>query len=318
MKIILLSIGACLLAAESSLAFSPRVQFILFIAGILFIGIPHGAADLLVATKNSTDTQSFSPAKFHLKYLVQLATFAMLFWVFPVDANFVFLILAACHFGETDLAAFDNTSLAGKCLMIIYGILILAVILLPHFETLEPLFALFKSGRDSGDLIQFVDRYRYELLSLIGALFLISLGWYIRVYSFNFKQLSVFLAEYLTLLIILFFLPMILGFTFYFVLWHSLFSLRNIIRYLRGSGSVSLRSIVRQITVYSLISFAGFLIFGCTGILFLSTDSIIAYVFLALAVLTAPHVQVMHKMYKRIKTQRFSGQHVHLSKPLLS
>lgn len=318
MKIILLSIGACLLAVETSFTFSPGVQFVLFIAGILFLGIPHGAADLLVATKNSTDTQSFSPAKFHLKYLVQLGTFALLFWLFPVAANFVFMILAAYHFGETDLVDFDSTSIAGKCLIILYGILILAVILLPHFETLKPIFALFESGRNNGNLIQFVDTHRYELLSLIGVMFLTSLGCYGRIYSFNYKLLAVFLAEYLTLLVILFFLPMILGFTFYFVLWHSLFSLRNIIRYLRNGCAISLHSIVKQIAVYSLISFAGFLIFGCTGLLFLSNDSIIAYVFLALAVLTAPHMQVMHKMYKRIKTQRFSGQHVHLSKPLLS
>ncbi len=103
------------------------------------------------------------------------------------------------------------------------------------------------------------------------------------------------------MLFILYHLPMILGFTFYFVMWHSVFSLKNIFRYLSKDGLISAKAIARQIGFYSIVSFAGFILFGGTGFLFLGNNELIAYVFLFLAVLTAPHMQVMHHMYKNIK-----------------
>ena len=73
---------------------------------------------------------------------------------------------------------------------------------------------------------------------------------------------------------------MILGFTFYFVLWHSLFSLKNIFKYLGKDGMVSQSLIAKQISFYSLISFVGFIAFAFAGVLILNYNSLLAYVFL--------------------------------------
>jgi hypothetical protein len=41
--------------------------------------------------------------------------------------------------------------------------------------------------------------------------------------------------------------------------------------------------------------------FGLTGFMFTSTNAMVVYVFLALAVLTAPHMHIMHNMYVDIR-----------------
>ena len=302
MRIILLTIGIALLLLQQFVnPFSTQLQFILFISGIILLGIPHGAADMLVATENAPDKKSFSAKSFHLNYVARLAAFALLFWLFPVATNLLFIGIAAFHFGETDLIRFNSTKLSGKFFVVSYGILILFVIILPHFETLKPLCALFTSGKKNEVFIAFIYENRYIILMVSAAIFLAISIWYTLTNAIKFNELSKFFAEYATLLFVLYHLPMILGFTFYFVLWHSVFSLKNIFRYLSKDGLISSVAIAKQISFYSLLSFVGFIIFGSTGFLFLGNNELIAYVFLFLAVLTAPHMQVMHNMYKNIK-----------------
>ena len=302
MRIILLIAGISLLFLQYFIhPFSPQLQFILFISGIVLLGIPHGAADMLVANENAPDKKAFSEKNFHINYVARLAVFALLFWLFPVATNLLFIGIAAFHFGETDLIRFNSSTLSGKFFVTSYGILILFVIILPHFETLQPLCALFKSGKQNQLFIAFINNYRYHILIFSAAIFALISVWYVLTNAAEFNELGKFFVEFTTLLFVLYHLPMILGFTFYFVLWHSVFSLKNIFLYLSKDGLIAPLAIAKQIGFYSIISFCGFIIFGSTGFLFLGNNELIAYVFLFLAVLTAPHMQVMHNMYKNIK-----------------
>ncbi|MCY7290572.1 MAG: hypothetical protein LH615_00155, partial [Ferruginibacter sp.] len=209
MRIILLIIGISLLLLEHFIhPFSAEVQFILFIAGIVLLGIPHGAADMLVATENAADKKSFSAKSFHINYVARLAVFALLFWLFPVATNLLFIGIAAFHFGETDLVLFSTTSMSGKFFVTSYGILILFVIILPHFETLKPLCALFTSGKKNEPFIAFIYNYRYYILILSAIIFFLITLWYMFTNAVNFNELGKFFVEYTTLLFVLYLLPM--------------------------------------------------------------------------------------------------------------
>jgi hypothetical protein len=94
---------------------------------------------------------------------------------------------------------------------------------------------------------------------------------------------------------------MLLGFTFYFVVWHSLLSIKNIISYLRKENTFSYKTIMKQILLYSFLAIAGIVIFGLTGFMFINTNSVAGYIFLGLAVLTAPHMKIMYDMYGAIR-----------------
>ncbi|GGD65322.1 hypothetical protein GCM10011514_31740 [Emticicia aquatilis] len=279
-------------------------QFLAFATGILFLGIPHGAADLLVANQNAnSEKKRFSMLFFFTNYLGRLVGFGAILWFFPLIGNILFIFLAAYHFGETDLHRFRTDTLWGKILVMNYGLVILSIILMPNFNEVRPILLLFKAGFDNLAFINWLDSHRIGLIFSAVVLFLLSVTIYFsKNKELAFSENRYFSIQFLLILVILYNLPMVLGFTFYFVIWHSTLSLKNITSYLRKNSNFNTANrVIRQIVFYSLLAIGGILIFGFTGFMFINNNAIMAYSFLGLAVLTAPHMQVMHDMYHKIR-----------------
>jgi beta-carotene 15,15'-dioxygenase len=305
MRIILLVTGFLLLLVQQYLVPLPvNVQFIVFLTGIVLLGVPHGAADLLVAARNTESRQKkFSIPRFFTNYVGRLLLFAAVLWFFPLAGNLIFIIFAAYHFGETDLSRFNTKTIAGKLFVVSYGLVILAVILLHHFEEVKPLFASFESGIKYAAVINWIHEHQYVILSVCGCFFFASTFVYFATSNPGEAGKGEFLVQFTLIVCILYNLPMLLGFTFYFIVWHSLLSLRNIVRYLRKDGLFSAAKITRQISLYSVLAMTGICLFGLTGFMFTDTSIMIVYIFLGLAVLTAPHMQIMHEMYHSIRSR---------------
>ncbi len=282
-----------------------KVQFIFFITGILLLGVPHGAADLMVAMQNSRAEQKpFSKIYFFTNYLGRLFLFAVILLLFPLAGNILFMIFAAWHFGETDLKQFKNDSILGKFFIVSYGLVILGVILLNHFSEVIPLLQFFDAGKEYSSTLYFINENSYAILTILVGFFFITTFLYFYKTKITSNQQGEFLIQFAFLIIILFQLPMLLGFTFYFVVWHSVLSLKNIIRYLKSGSNLSFATIVKQIGLYSFLATIGFSLFGMTGFMFASKDTLVVYVFLGLAVLTAPHMQIIHDMYNHIRRKQ--------------
>jgi beta-carotene 15,15'-dioxygenase len=307
-RLTLLSIGLLLLGCQYFVfSFSVTTQFIFFLTGILLLGVPHGAADLLVATQHASDEKkSFSSFKFLANYLSRLVIFGGVLWFFPLIGNFVFILFAAYHFGETDLYKFDTKTFVGKMFVISYGLLILSVILINHFEEVKPIFNMFEAGATHTNLINWIDTHRLSIIISCGIIFLITTTIYFLQKNNSFNQ--DFLLQLIPILFILYKLPMVLGFTFYFIVWHSIISLNNIVNYLRKDGLFSFGHIAKQIGFYSLLAIGGIGLFGLTGLMWINNNATMGYVFLGLAVLTAPHMQVMHEMYCSIRASNILKQ----------
>ncbi len=305
MRILLLFIGfAILLVHQYVQAISAHGQFLAFAVGILFLGIPHGAADLLVATQNaSNEKKRFSTLYFFINYMGRLVAFGMILWFFPLFGNILFIFLAAYHFGETDLHQFKTDTLLGQFFVTAYGLVILSVILFPNFDEVRAILQLFKAGSDNLAFINWLDGHRYELIASSIILFVISaIVYFAKNKVFNKSEIQLFIGQFMLILLIIYNLPMLLGFTFYFVIWHSTLSLNNITSYLqKNSNFYNIKSIVKQMVFYSLLAIGGIFIFGFTGFMFINNNAMMAYSFLGLAVLTAPHMQVMHDMYYKIR-----------------
>lgn len=305
MRIILLFVGFTMLFVHQYIQqISVEGQFLAFAVGILFLGIPHGAADLLVATQNAnSEKKRFSMLFFFVNYLGRLVGFGAILWFFPLIGNILFIFLAAYHFGETDLHRFKTDTSLGKLLVTSYGLVILSLILMPNFDEVRAILLLFKAGSDNLAFINWLDSHRIGLIFSAVFLFLLSSGiYFLKNKDVVFAENKFFSIQFLLILVILYNLPMVLGFTFYFVIWHSTLSLKNITSYLRNNSSFNTANrVIRQIVFYSLLAIGGVLIFGFTGFMFINNNAIMAYSFLGLAVLTAPHMQVMHDMYHKIR-----------------
>ncbi len=303
-RIVLLITGCILLIFQQYLvSINTSSQFFIFLIGILLLGVPHGAADLLVANRNAdAGKKVFSRVRFLAIYISRLFLFAAILWFFPVIGILLFIFFAAYHFGETDLHKFKTNTLLGKLFVISYGLVILAVILLQHFEEVKPVFQLFEAGKKNELLIHWININRYNILSVTGILFFITTFiYFLRNGNNDINEKGQFLIHFAVILFILFNLPMLLGFTFYFVVWHSVISLNNIVLYLRKNNTYPLNVIFRQILLYSALAITGIGLFGLTGFMFISSNAVAGYIFLGLAVLTAPHMQIMHDMYNSIR-----------------
>ena len=312
MRVVLILLGFLLLLIQQyAELFSAQLQFFVFIAGVTIIGIPHGAADLLVATQNAGQgKKSFSKLHFFINYLGRLFLFAAILWLFPIAGILLFIVFAAYHFGETDLYQFKTENIFGKLFVISYGIVILGIILLHHFEEVQPILLLLDPGLKYQVVSAGIEKYRYTILSFCGLLFFITTFIYFMNVSESRNLHGQFLVQFVFLLVILYNLPLVLGFTFYFIVWHSVLSLHNIIIYLRKDDLLSVSRIAKQISVYSLLAMAGIALVGLSGFMFINNETMILYIFLGLAVLTAPHMQIMHDMYRSMRSQYKEGQEI--------
>lgn len=281
---------------------SMEYQIYGFLAGILVLGVPHGAADMMVASSNKKhESRRFSMLIFLSIYLFRLFLFAAILWFFPITGNLLFILFAAYHFGETDLHQFKTETLIGKLFVISYGLLILGFILLLHFEELMPLFNLFPSGRSAAGTIEFIFYYRKVILMALLIFFIAVSFIYFSRHETGTYNTGIFIVHLGLILLILYALPMMLGFTFYFIVWHSLLSIRNIVGFLRQHTSYSYKQIISRMFILSVLAMGGIALFGAGGFMFLNHQTMLVYVFLGLAVLTAPHLQVMHEMYIQIR-----------------
>ena len=302
-RIILLGVGLLILLIQfSPLGLDSNWQMTMFFGGIVILGIPHGAADLLVATRNAINNRKkFSVSFFFINYIGRLTVFALSFYYFPLAANIIFIILAAYHFGETDLHQFKTQTLRGSMFVTSYGLLILGVILLVHFEDVMPLFLQFETGKQYSWLLEKINDNRYTILSMSGLLFFITAFLYFIGNNSPVQINGRFLVHLAVLLFILFKLPMMLGFTFYFICWHSILSLQKIIGYLNTDKLLKGGSVVKQIVLYSLIAIFGIIVMAIAGTAMINVNLMVVYVFIGLAVLTAPHMQIMQEMYQQIR-----------------
>ena len=304
LRVILIGVGIILLFIQHLL--TKDVQFLLFMIGIIVLGIPHGAADMLVAGKSAaTGHRTKQLYRFLLTYLFRLISFGLLLYFFPLMGSMLFILFAAYHFGETDLHQFQTETWSGKIFIISYGLLLLGVIILQHFNEVMPLLASLSRELGLSAQISFINEHRIVILCTLAAFFFLSTFVYF-VNNENTDQGGRFLVQFGIVLLIVYQLPLLLGFTFYFVCWHSILSVTNIFRYLKQDRDFSIAYTAKQITLYSLIAMAGISILGYLGMQWYSANGMIMSIFIGLAILTAPHMQIMYDMYKKIRQGEIS------------
>ncbi len=283
--------------------FHPALQLFIFFGGIAVLGVPHGAADVLVAARRAQDNgMRFSAIGFILAYLARMLAFALILFHFPILGATLFVLFSAYHFGETDLAGLRTDRFLGQCVALSYGLVILGIVLLGHADEVRPVLDMLHPTANQRVWIDRVLNARLLLLGSVLVFFFASAFSYFLVHPVRGSEGGDLIARLAVLTLLLHFMPLLLGFTFYFVIWHSLLSLLDILRFLQRGGINSLRSILQRMAVYSAAALAGIVMLALCGSFFASAQALVVAVILGLAVLTAPHLGVMHAMYGQLRS----------------
>ena len=266
-----------------------KLEMYLAYVFILSIGIIHGANDLsLIKFLTLKSTKSLS---FYVVLYVSIIIFmGTLFFYWPLLALIVFVALSCYHFGEQHFFKKKEASgLKGQFLFFSYGLLIFGL-----------LFSL--KSNDSTQIILELTNFEvphlwFQLMLLSGFIFTV-MGIVINRNSFN-ESFNYFEELFLLLVFALIFklASLLWAFNIYFIIWHSIPSLKDQITALHGTiNKKTFLKYFKSSLLNWLVSLVGLYVIYRISIVV--EIQFITLFFAFLAAITVPHAIVMFFLNK--------------------
>jgi len=256
---------------------------------ILTFGILHGANDLLLIKKIDINKEQMSLKKTLLYYIVVVAIGSLLFWVIPWFALLLFIIVSGYHFGEQQWENIEKSTLF-KLFEFTYGLLILMLLFIFHIKEVQEVIQNITSV--------IVPESYFTIGLVINTFILVALGIYFSNKLIEFKNRVLLETFYLLVFAVIFKVSsLIWGFAIYFIIWHSIPSIINQIKYLNGEfNKKNFWKYIKSAFVYWIISLIGI---ATLYLLFKDIKIFNALFFSFLAAITFPHVLVIFILFKK-------------------
>ena len=257
---------------------------------ILSIGISHGSLDHVKGKKLLKILGIKSSAVFYLGYIFVGLITIFIWLLFPKFLLFLFLIVAAFHFGKED-SEFINKNKNFEIFYFLKGSLVIVSPLLFHKNETLSIFKSLNFDISENILINNEILYFFIFISFISNIFL-SLN-----KSFDTK--SLLLMDFLSILILNYFLNPILAFTIYFCFLHSIRHSISLIQEININLKKGLPIFIKKALPLTIITIFGYLI----ALSFLNnfndlSESIYKVIFIGLASLTFPHILLEYLIEK--------------------
>jgi len=278
---------------------SLEIQLIFFGLGVIFLGIPHGSLDHVIYHRERNEAMNFKSVVRFLLFYVGFAVLYAILWIISVELSILlFILISAYHFGEMDLNGLSLTSsLKTRILFSLYGLLFLLNYLLFQFPQVEAILLGFP-GFDDGQIGKLRLLYGYQNEVLIASILFfvpILLFYLYQSQQFGLQQL-VSVLQLSLLMLIVFNLPILLGFGFYFNIWHAGLSMAEIKKFL-GWENKNYWFIYRKSWLTNGFSF---LMIAILFIIFKGNlERLLAIFFMSIAILTAPHMKVISVLFTK-------------------
>ena len=261
---------------------------------IFTFGMIHGSNDLLIIDKILEKSKYYSKVSILTAYLLIVSFAILIFYWVPTLALFLFVLFSAYHFGEQhwELSFARLNKILKSTFYFCYGLLILYL-----------LFAFNDS--DVKSIVYEITGYQLENLYSFPVLLI--LGSYVGAVlatELYFKRLSteIVLTELFSLAVLTIIFnssSLIWGFTIYFILWHSIPSLAEQIKFVYGDFKLeSTLKYCKSAAPYWIIS-----LIGMVGLhtVFSAEKHFYSLFFAFIAAVTFPHAFVMVKMFSKKK-----------------
>lgn len=291
-KIYIYIILLTLLSLGIAQIFTKDIQYIIALLGIFSFGILHGSNDLFVIEKLNDNYKQNQFLKSLLTYISIVLAFVVVFYVVPLFALIAFVLISGYHFGEQHFhyKIYNQETMKAFFFYLSYGLFVLFLLL--YFNTEEVIV-----------IINDMTGYQvstYTLIYMLAFSFTLTSVFYVL----NAKENEVLKASvlpniiYVLLFSVLFYISdVVWGFAVYFVLWHSIPSLKDQVNSLYGVFDVNnFIKYFKQAFPYWLASLIGM----CVVVwLFHDTKNFLSLLFAFIAAITFPHVFIMRKLFGR-------------------
>ena len=192
---------------------------------ILFIGIPHGASDILIARrrfKNSWPKILF----FLISYLFVAIIFTTAWFFYPLLCLMLFLFISGLHFGLLDTLKMPTSSLK-FFQALIYGLTPIIIPIVFHTREVNEIFKLLLFDENSDIAYQMENFFLVWLLGLI--------IFFVKYPESSQRQV----LEIIALASLLVTVPPLWGFAFYFCFVHSIRHFLNLRKELNNPHKLS-------------------------------------------------------------------------------
>ena len=277
-----------ILALIISILSSEYIQNIIGVIAILSIGIVHGANDLKIISTFTNNNNRLNKLKYFSFYLLTVITGCFLFFFLPSLALLVFVLVSCFHFGEQHLESKIKPNKYNSFFYFFYGGLIFLLLFIIKHE-------------DVSKVIFQITGINFESI-FFQTLFLIFFFFSLTIILFK-KKIDLLLIEILLLLffsLVFFNSTLIYSFSFYFIIWHSLPSLKSQINNLYGDFSyLSIYKYVKSSILYWLMAIVG--LFSFYYFFNIQSNYFLPLFFSFLAAITFPHVIVISLMFQTNK-----------------
>jgi Brp/Blh family beta-carotene 15,15'-monooxygenase len=289
---ITLAFGA---AGWYSIDFLQKIQYPLLVVLVLLIGLPHGATDFLLFRRlHGPALRNSQVFRFFLFYVLSVLGY-LLGWLFiPATALLVFLAISVYHFGQSNWQYAQLPRRVAFISNLAWGCFVLGGVLLWHWDESSIVISqlLGKIPDWSGSAMA---TWQWMIL-LLNIFLLIGLRFAGLI---NRNQFWRELGNFSVLSFMLFHTPMLVGFTLYFTLWHSLGSLLDQLTFFRLQWpSFSLLQYYSQAAPYTLLAIVGLLGLALGQSYLFSEISFVSLFFILISCMTLPHILLIEESYK--------------------
>ena len=271
------------------------INLIICLFLILIIGISHGSLDNIKGRKLLKIFGFKSEYIFYIIYLTISSLIILLWIIFPNTVLLIFLIVACYHFGKEDTVFFVEKEIFFKEILYFFkGSSVIIAPLFFHMEETNEIFRTLNFNIFENSLFSDVFLVIILFLSFISSFFLSNKK------DINFKILL--MTDFLSILIINFFLSPILAFTLYFCFLHSIRHSITLIFELDKSLKNGFRKFIKKAIPLTLITgFAFIVAIYLLNNFYELNEAIYKVIFIGLASLTFPHILLEYLIEKNEK-----------------
>ena len=257
---------------------------------ILTIGISHGSLDHIKGKKLIKYFGYKSMGIFYLSYLLIGAVTILIWLIFPKSLLLLFLIIDAFHFGKED-SEFINQKKNFELIYFLKGSLIITSPLFFHKEETIAIFEKLNFNISNNLIISDEILFVLVLLSLISGIIL--------SFKKNIEVKSLLLMDYLSIIILNYFLNPIIAFTIYFCFLHSIRHSISLIREINKNLTKGLPIFIKKALPLTILTILGYVV----SISILNNynefnETIYQVIFIGLASLTFPHILLEYLIEK--------------------